>query len=68
MDRLLQRVENVRKRRESPPTYQGVVFPAIPEEYEDFEAYPKAVSAKKGKGRKRRVPAKGGKGGKKQKA
>ena len=36
VDRVLQRIENVKKGRENPPLYKAVTFPEIPDDFEDF--------------------------------
>ena len=54
MDNQKQRLENCRKRRQTPPIYQAVSFPAIPKEYSDFDkyAYPLMVGKKADKAKK----------------
>jgi len=36
VDSVIQRMEDVKKGREKPPTYQGASFPTIPPEYDSF--------------------------------
>lgn len=71
MDRIIQRIENVRKGREDPPTYQETTFPPIPQEYESFRYYAsgtpspekkeKKTPMKASKAPKKRAPVKAAK-------
>lgn len=49
VEEVIQRIEDVKKGREAPPTLTGANFPDIPEDFEDF--MPLAFG-KRGKGRK----------------
>ena len=54
-DNQLQRIEDIKYKQEDPPTYDEVVFPPIPEEYESYRGIASPVQKKKKRATRKRI-------------